>query len=168
MKCIKYAPGGYYYKHHLQMLGTKTDGSPIPMVPLQQQPKSLAAATATNFPMDASTPGPSASFTPQEIASASALASVAASGIAVTRVGLPTDCNIAPEAKFQSENQNIVNKFQVLDRVRLTATKEQLIALQAGHGGWNAAMESVSYEDLLKSCKLSRTMHTLKKMSVLK
>ena len=130
------------------MLGTKTEGSPVSMVSMQQQPQSLAGAIATNFPMDASTPGPSASVTPQEIASASALASVAAAGTPASRVSLPSDCNITQEAKFPSENLNIVNKFQVLDRVRLTATKEQLIALQAGHGGWNAAMESVSEEDL--------------------
>ena len=65
-----------------------------------------------------------------------------------------TFCTTAAMAA-QGQNQNVGKQFQINDRVRIAATRENCIALQAGHGGWNAKMEAVRYENLHNIAKYS-------------
>lgn len=156
LKCIQPVPGGSYYKDHLPFLGEKNES-----ISVASQPASIVrtAALMPNFPMDGDfnsgcNAGANAAIG-GAIASVETIPNTMSFNYADGKSSIESNSSLPESASLVgqlgasaigSRYQNVAKQFQINDRVRIFATKENCIALQAGHGGWNAKMESVREE----------------------
>lgn len=109
---------------------------------LQSTAVTGSASTTSNFPIDEGAPSSNAAISSAPLSSlelqsckANVIGNNDASNLAAPKAPSPTTS--------QAQNQNVPKPFKINDRVRISATREGCIALQAGHGGWNPRMESV-------------------------
>ena len=129
LKCVKPTAGGHYYKHHLPMLGEKSEV--IAASAMTARPSTMiVGAAAPNFPMEVFPQG-----------AASNVEAVATKSISYSNEKRSIDASELSSLNELGEKSH--KSFEANDRVRISTQKDIFMTLQSGHGGWNSTMADV-------------------------